>query len=120
VELDIDAIADEHTAGLQSLVPLESEILPIERGLRNEAHALVAPWILCSAAGLDVEDDFPRGVADGEISGDAEAIVIQLFDSRAPEPELGELLHVEEVRGAEVGVALRSSRVDAGRVDCHV
>src|SRR6185436_2808056 len=68
VELDVDAIADEHPAGFEHLVPLEAEVLAIDRRLRDEADALVAPWIQAAASGLDVERDRARDVADGELA----------------------------------------------------
>src|SRR5260370_24679537 len=66
---------------------------------------------------FDVQRHLARGVADRQVSDDAIALPFEPFDTRAPEPELGVLLDVEEVRRAEVGVALGRTRVDAGGVD---
>src|SRR5262245_18819925 len=65
-ELDVDAIADQHAARLEHLVPLETEVLAVEGGLRDEADALVAPGIFGATAVLDVERDWAGHVADRE------------------------------------------------------
>src|SRR5256885_8771821 len=72
VELDVDAVPDEHAARLEDLVPLEAEILALDRRLRDEADALVAPRVLAAAGGLGVEHDLAGDVADRQRAGDAE------------------------------------------------
>src|SRR3954454_24353029 len=97
-ELDLDAIADQNAAGLEHLIPPEPEVLPVESGLRDESDSLVAPRIFGSAAVLDIDGHLACHVADGELSDDAIAILLDLLDAIAPEPELGKLLDVEEIR----------------------
>jgi hypothetical protein len=41
--LDLNAIADQHAAGFEYLIPLQTEIFAIEARLRDEADALAAP-----------------------------------------------------------------------------
>src|SRR5688500_8219938 len=84
-ELDLDAVADEDAAGLEHLVPPESEVLPVESGFRDESDSLVAPRILGSAAVLDVEGYLARHVADGELSDDAVASIFEPLDALTPE-----------------------------------
>src|SRR5215216_1765973 len=78
-ELDLDALAHQHTAGLERLVPREPEVLALDGRLGDEPDALVAPRILGLAAVFDVERDLPRHVADGELAADAVAVVPDLF-----------------------------------------
>src|SRR5689334_7309167 len=87
LELDVDSIAEQDTAGLEQLIPPEPEVLPVECGLRDESDSLVAPRILGSAAVLDVERHLAGHVTDGEISDDAVVSIVELLDARAPEPE---------------------------------
>src|SRR5262245_17186926 len=79
-QLDVDAVADQHTARLERLVPFQTEVFTIERAGRDEPDALVAPGIGGAAAVLDLERDRPRHVPDGEITGHAVAGVLELLD----------------------------------------
>src|SRR5262245_29100995 len=83
VELDVDALADQHAAGLEHLVPGEPELLAIDRRLRDEARALVAPRVGAAAAVLDVEHDLADDVANAEDAGHAIALVGHALDARA-------------------------------------
>src|SRR5262245_34025524 len=64
VELDLDAFADEHAAGLERLVPPQTEVLAIDRGLGGERDALVAPRVRASSPVLDLERHLARDVPD--------------------------------------------------------
>jgi hypothetical protein len=97
LELDLHAIAHQHTAGLERLVPLEAEVLAVEGPLRGEADPFVAPGVLAAAAVLDVERDLAVDVADGQLAGQAVEFRAELLDPGAAEPDLGEVLDVEEV-----------------------
>src|SRR5882724_997397 len=116
-ELDFDAVAHQHAARLQHLVPAKAEVLAIELSASHEADALVAPRILGAPAILDVERDAARHAAYGEVTDQPVAILRQLFDAPALEAQLRELLDVEKVGRAQVVVALLRSRVDARSVD---
>jgi hypothetical protein len=58
-----------------------------------------------SAAVLDTDEHLACHIADGELSDDAVASVLDLLDALAPEPELGKLLDVGEIWGPKVRVA---------------
>src|SRR5262245_58944868 len=88
LQLDVDAIADEDAAGLEQLVPVQAEVLPVEGRRRRESETFVAPWILRAAAVLDVERHLARDVADRQVPDDAKALPRDLFDSRGPESQL--------------------------------
>src|SRR5262249_7434591 len=117
VELDLDALADEHAACFEHLIPLETEVLAVDRRARDEAASLVAPRILASAERLDVERDLAGDAANREIADHAMAVLPGGLDLLARESELGVLLGVEEVRRAQVPVALPVAGVDARGVD---
>src|SRR4051812_40189149 len=71
LELDVDSVAHEHAAGLQRLVPLQPEVLPIDRGLGGEADALVAPGILGPAAVVNVQTHLASDAPDRQPTDDA-------------------------------------------------
>src|SRR5262245_60644055 len=100
-QLDVDAVADQDAARFEDLVPVQAEVLPVERGLRDEADPLVAPRVLRAPAVLDVQRNRPRHVADREIAGDTVTALRQRVDARAAEPELRKALGVEEVGGPQ-------------------
>src|SRR5262245_7724860 len=62
--LDLDAVADHHAARLEHLVPREAEVLPIDRRLRCERRADVAPRVLRLAVLFDTQDDLVRDPLD--------------------------------------------------------
>src|SRR3982751_5447741 len=117
LELDVDAIADEDATCLEQLGPEQAEVLSIEGGRRDESGALVAPRVLRAAAVLDVEDDLATDVADGEVARHAVALARQLLDPRAAKLHLREALDLEEIRRAEMRIALGHAGVDAGNID---
>src|SRR3954467_8464883 len=117
LELDVDAIADEDATCLEQLGPVQAEVLSIEGGRRDEPSALVAPRVLRAAAVLDVEDDLATDVADGEVTRHAVALARHLLDSRAAKLHLREAFDLEEIRRAEMRVALGHAGVDAGDID---
>src|SRR5262249_13907988 len=96
-EIDVDAIADEDAAGLEHLIPGETEVLSVERRLCGEPDALVTPRISGAIAVLDVEGDLACDVPDREVSEYTVVSVVESFDSLASKSELGKRLHVEEV-----------------------
>src|SRR4029453_10497886 len=70
--LDLDAVADHHAAGFEHLVPREPEVLAIDRRLRAERRAQVAPWILRLAELFDAKDDLARNPLDREVTHDVD------------------------------------------------
>src|SRR5690349_7992925 len=80
LELDVDAIADQHAARLEQLVPLQAEVLAIDGRRRQEADALVTPRILRASAVLDVERDLAGDVADRQLADDAITLAAHLLD----------------------------------------
>ena len=119
LDRDLDLLADEHAAGLERGVPDEPEVAAVERGLGGEAGALVAPRVLAGAGELGVEDHLALHAVQLEVARHAVARA-GLLDPLRAEGELGVLRDVEEVRGAQVRVAVRHLRVDGGGVDAHV
>src|SRR3954470_5257603 len=117
LELDVDAIPDEDATCLEQLGPVQAEVLSIEGGRRDESGALVAPRVLRAAAVLDVEDDLPSDIADGEVARHAVALAGHLLDSRAANLHLREALDLEEIRRAEMRIALGHAGVDASDID---
>src|SRR5579863_9988922 len=117
LQLELHAIADQHATGLECLVPLQTEVLAVESAPRREADPFVAPGVLAAAAVLDVERDRTRDVADGQLAGQAVTLRADLLDPRTAEPDLGEMLDVEEIGRLQVLVTLGRPRVDAGGVD---
>jgi len=63
LDLDLDPLAHPHAAGLEDLVPGETEVLAVDGGLRREAGAQVAPGVPRLPGALDVEKDFARDAA---------------------------------------------------------
>ncbi|VOL54490.1 Uncharacterised protein [Streptococcus pneumoniae] len=118
-DLELHLVRDQEAAGLGGRVPGQAEVLAgdLARGL--EAHAGHAEGILVLAAELGLElhglgDAVQRQLADqGELLGLA-------ADLGGAEGHGGELLHVEEVGGAQVGVAALVLGADGGDVDGHV
>src|SRR5205814_1952032 len=66
------------------------------------------------------EDNGARDAVDGQIARDFILVAAELDDAGAVEAGLRVLLHVEKVGRAQVAVARRVSRVDAGRLDVDV
>src|SRR5665647_515480 len=115
-EQHLDLVTDRHAAALDHLVPNETEVAAIELRLCAEADALAAPWILPRALVGRVERHFLRDSADGQVAHDFE-LRGAARDARAREGDFGEVLRVEEIGAAEVGIALFGARIDARRLD---
>src|SRR5690606_11864550 len=109
-----------NTAGLEDLVPLETEVAAVERRRRREGNPLVPPRVLGLTAVLGVEDHLAGDVPDRERAVDAVAVTAGLLHLGALEPKLGEALHVQEVRRPQVIVAVGYAGIDAAAVDRHL
>src|SRR5437868_12702311 len=68
IERELDFVADQETAGLEHLVPVEAEQLAIDRAARCERDALIAPRVCCGAEILDREGDVVGDAADRELA----------------------------------------------------
>src|SRR6185503_17234175 len=110
--LDLDFVPDEHAAGLERLVPRQAEVLPIDRGLRRERGADVAPRVLRLAVLFDAEHHLARDTPDCQIADDIDLIARSWLDARADETQLGILRDVEEVRRFERAIAVRHACLD--------
>src|SRR4029077_9177954 len=117
--LDLDFVPDEDTAGLERLVPRQAEVLPIDRGLRRERGADVAPRVLRLAVLFDAEHHLARDAPDGQIADHIDLVTRSCLDALADEPQFWMLRDVEEVRRLEMSIAVRHAGLDAGGVDRH-
>src|SRR5512140_2413485 len=116
LDRDLDLLADEHAARLERGVPDEAELAAVEGRLGGEARALVAPRVLARAGELGVQDDLLLHAVELEVARHPVARAGLLDPARA-EGELRVLRDVEEVRGAQVRVAVGHLGVDGGGVD---
>src|SRR3954453_5758664 len=115
---EVDAVAEQVAAGLELLVPVDAVVVRVELALDGQADALLAPRVGRGALEGGLELDGARDAADGQVAGDLERGALDLADVGRLEANLGEAGGVEEVRRAQVLVALRLVRVDAlGRDD---
>src|SRR5690554_4483740 len=87
-DLDLDLVSDQHATGLQSLVPVEAELLAIHARVRGEDGSLVAPRILDAPGILDVQHDRLRVTAHRELTVHAKVLVAHLLHRRALEGEV--------------------------------
>ena len=55
LDVHVDTVADQHAAGFERLVPLQTEILSVDGHFGGETDPFVAPGILGPAAVLDLE-----------------------------------------------------------------
>src|SRR4051794_34475703 len=83
-QLNFDAVSDQEASGLQHLVPLEPEVLPVNRSLGDESQPLIAPRVFGLAAVLHLEGHLARDIADGEFANDKVAVTLELLDALAP------------------------------------
>src|SRR6266478_1651055 len=120
LEHELHLVAHQDAAGLQCLVPAQTEILAIDARAAAKAGALAAPGVLAGALVGDVEDHGLRHAMHGQVSDDTVDAGFHLLDLRAAEGGGGKLLHVQEIGRSQVRVALRVSRVDARRIDGHL
>src|SRR6185312_646332 len=120
LEVDLDLLADEETAGLQRLVPLGAELLALDGHPAVEGELGLPPGILGLPQPLDGDGDRLRDVTDREVAGHGQLVAARRRDLGALEGELGKLLGIEEVGRLEVAVALLVVGRDARGVDRHL
>ena len=110
-----DLVADEHAAGLERRVPLDAEVLAVDRAGRREPGLGVAPRVLADAAELEVERDRPGDALDRQV---AVQLVVAAggLDAGRAERHRRVVLDVEEVVRAQVVVAALVAGVDRGHL----
>src|SRR6195952_4384977 len=111
-EVDVHLVADEDPAAVERDVEVHAEVLAVDDAVGLEAETLAAPRVLADAQELDLELDGLGDALEGEVADDGGAV-----EGGRGEAHLAELLHVEEVSGAQVAVALLVAGVD--RVQVH-
>src|SRR6185369_12905819 len=116
VELDLDLVANEDAAPVERDVEGEAEVLAADGGPACEAGAVVAPRVLLAALELQGQVDRAGDVLDGQVAAH-DVLVAVLDDLRAGEGQGGELLDVQEIRAADVCVAVGDAAVEALRPD---
>src|SRR5262249_15427864 len=110
-------VADEDPAGLERLIPVQTEVLAIDGRAPGQARALPAPGIPGAAAVLDLEHDRAGDAMGGQLTLHLEALLAQRLDLRALERDVRILFDVQEVGRLEVPFALGLLGLDAGGVD---
>src|SRR6478752_7403387 len=73
-ERDLDLVADEELAALERLVPLDAEVLPVDRGGRLGAQLGLAPRVGLDAEELRGQVDRLGDAVDGQVAGDHVAV----------------------------------------------
>src|SRR6476661_2224704 len=68
--LDLDLVPNEHAAGLERLVPRQTEVLAIDRRRRRKRGADVAPRVLRLPVLFDAEHHLARDTPDCQIADD--------------------------------------------------
>src|SRR5436190_12007681 len=117
--LDLGSVPDKHAAGLERLVPSQAEVLPVDRSLRRERGADVAPRVLRLAVLFDAKHHLARDAPDGQIADHIDLVTRSWLDARADETQFGILRGVEEIRRLEMSIAVRDTCLDARGVDRH-
>src|SRR5438309_7615594 len=118
-QFDTGRLADEESAGFETDVPGEAEVLAVDLGGRAEADALVAHRGGTATVELDLERDGLGGAVHGQIADELPGVVAQWLHAGRRERGRGVVLDVEEVRVLEVSVTVVVSRAHAGHADLH-
>src|SRR5690348_8038494 len=70
VDRDLDLGADRDAAGFERLVPVQAEVVAVERTAEVKPRALVPPRILAAPLEVRVQLDLARRAADREVADD--------------------------------------------------
>src|SRR5690606_35082879 len=115
--LDSHLVGHQDSAGLQSLVPLESPLPAIDLRPEAEACARIAPRVDSPSKVLAVQCDFHGAVADYQVANDLESVSFILrrvaIELPGSEPDLRIPVRIQEVRATQVSVAVGNARVYA-------
>src|SRR5262245_20843323 len=99
------------------MVVSQAEIFAVEGGRGGKASAHVAPGIVQFGRGpVDVEGDLASGTVHRQIAHDLH-LAAAVQDALRLELNSRVLLHVEEVRAAQVLIAVGDPRIDRAHVD---
>src|SRR5262249_41885677 len=110
---DPDLVPEEEAAALERLLPGEPEVLSVDRAAGPQADTVVPPRVALGPLDHRLQLDLAGRIPDREVAEDAEPRSAERLDPRRLEPDLGVALGVEEVRRAQVRVAVGLPRVDA-------
>jgi hypothetical protein len=117
VDHEIDLLADEESTGLDRDVPRQVPVLALDARLGLGGEVGVAERIRAPPEELPGEGDRLRDVTDREVAVELEARSAEVTHRGAPERHHGVLLHLEEIRALQVGVALIEIGLHAARLD---
>src|SRR5665811_2155191 len=115
LDAELDLLADQPATGLERLVPREAPLLAVDLRLGGEEGALTAERVAHLPVVLGLHRDGLGYSTDGEIAVDLPVVVAVVLHTRARERQLRVRVDLEEVRAAQMIVALLGARVDAGR-----
>src|SRR6185369_12898440 len=119
LNLDLDFFSDQHTAGLEGLIPIETKVLSVESGRGCEARAVIAPRILALTEERDIENDRLLYAVHLEHAIQFASFLggVDVLNTSTVKRDLRIFLDVEEILRLQMGVALVEIGVDAGRFD---
>src|SRR5438309_906262 len=101
-QFDTGGLADEESAGFESYVPGEPEVLAVDLGGRAEADALVAHGGGAATVEVDLQGDGPGRAVHGQVARELPGVVAQWLHRGRCESDRGVVLDVEEVSALEV------------------
>src|SRR4051794_7327160 len=113
---EVDLVADQEASTVHRDVEVDAPLLAGDGRGALEAGAGAAPRVGLDAEELDVQGDRLGDALDGEVTGHEEPLAAVLDDG-AGEGHRAIVLHVEEVAGAQVRVAVLVAGVDRVEVD---
>ena len=100
-QLDVDRqlhlVANHDATRLERLIPRQVEVAATELRRCADADAIVAPRVLRASLVRRVDRDFPRDVANRQVSDDAEILPNVALDALAHEPHGRVVRDVEEI-----------------------
>src|SRR5579859_1685702 len=105
-DFDLDLIADQKSAGFQGHIPVQAEVFAIDLCFGGEPRNGLAIWTVAHTIERDVQGNFARLSANGEVAGHREVVAWTRY-ARADEGDGWVRGDVEEVGRAEVFVSLR-------------
>ena len=115
VDRDPDLVADQQIATPERLVEFHVEILAVQEPLDLRSGALITPRIGIGALQDKVEFDLASDAVHGQVAKHARRVIVDRLDSCGLEGDLWASIDIEEIRGAQVRVALlrrcRSTRL---------
>src|SRR4029077_20345076 len=118
VEGEVDGVADEHAARLEHAIPDEPVVRTVELTAQCQREPVSVLVVRNASAELTVEQDRTRDALDRQLARQREVATVAVEMHRdGVEADLGEVLDVEEIRRAQVRVALVVQRLEAHYLD---